>query len=192
MDLTKFGFTSSKHGKKGQESKDQSEKKKEYEKKRKRKFVASWIDEYPGLVYEKAEGATTDGEPEAKMFCEICRKNDITADKSCSMFIGTNAFRKDTLSFHWKSQAHMKCAERQAIKLKSGETQGSNLVGQIVDCVRNMDSSLEDQIKKLLNTAYFVCKEEMPFTSYPTLIKLQEKNDLDVGGFYRSDNACRR
>lgn len=125
------------------------------------------------------------------MFCSICRNNKVTADKSCSMFMGTNAFRKDTLASHWKSQAHIKCAEREAVR-KSEETQGSSFVGPIVECVRKMDSNLEEQIRKLLNTAYFVCKEEMPFTSYPTLIKLQEKNGLDVGGFYRSDNACRR
>lgn len=104
---------------------------------------------------------------------------------------GYKCVQKETLASHWKSQAHIKCAEREAVR-KSEETQGSSFVGPIVDCVRKMDSNLEEQIRKLLNTAYFVCKEEMPFTSYPSLIKLQEKNGLDVGGFYRSDNACRR
>lgn len=189
MDLTKFGFSVNKSSQKKEESDDKKEKKKEYEKKRKRKFQETWIVEYLGLAYEKFE--SSEDEREAKMFCSICRNNKVTADKSCSMFMGTNAFRKDTLASHWKSQAHIKCAEREAVR-KSEETQGSSFVGPIVDCVRKMDSNLEEQIRKLLNTAYFVCKEEMPFTSYPTLIKLQEKNGLDVGGFYRSDNACRR
>lgn len=144
------------------------------------KIQETWIVEYPGLVYEKFE--SSEDEREAKMFCSICHNNKVTADKSCSMFMGTNAFRKDTLVSHWKSQAHMKCAEREALR-KSEETQGSSLAGPIVECVRKMDSNFEEQIRKLLNTAYFVCKEEMPFTSYPTLIKLQEKNGLDVGGF---------
>lgn len=43
---------------------------------------------------------------------------------SCSMFMGRNAYRKNTLISHWKSQAHTKCEER-----KGEETQSSNLVG---------------------------------------------------------------
>lgn len=58
---------------------------------------------------------------------------------SCSMFMGRNAYRKNTLISHWKSQAHTKFEER-----KGEETQSSNLVGQIVECVRKMDSNLEE------------------------------------------------
>lgn len=94
-------------------------------------------------MYEKAERGTSEGEPDAKMFCEICRNNKVTAYKLCSMFSGTNAFRKDTLSFHWKNQAHIKCAERQAVKLKSKETQGSNLVGPIVEWTAILRSKLK-------------------------------------------------
>lgn len=57
---------------------------------------------------------------------------------SCSMSMGRNAYRKNTLISHWKSQAHTKCEER-----KGKETQ-SNLIGQIVECVRKMDSNLEE------------------------------------------------
>lgn len=102
MDLTKFGFSVNKSSQKKEESDDKKEKKKEYEKKRKRKFQETWIVEYPGLVYEKF--ISSEDEREAKMFCSICHNNKVTADKSCSMFMGTNAFRKDTLVSHWKSQ----------------------------------------------------------------------------------------
>lgn len=106
MDLTKFGFSVNKSSQKKEESDDKKEKKKEYEKKRKRKFQETWIVEYPGLVYEKF--ISSEDEREAKMFCSICHNNKVTADKSCSMFMGTNAFRKDTLVSHWKSQKKLK------------------------------------------------------------------------------------
>lgn len=186
MDLTKYGFSvSGKDDKKDEKKRNTKGKKEEYETKRKRKFQTSWLDDFPGLVHE------SDAENDI-MYCEICRDNEITADKSCSMFLGTSTFRKDTLLFHWKSQSHTKCAERQSVKLKSKTSKGSHLVGQIVECVKRMDNNLAEKCGKLFNTVYFVCKQEMPFTSYPTLIALQEKNGLDVGSFYRSDNACRR
>ena len=65
-------------------------------------------------------------------------------------------------------------------------------VGPMVDYVRRQDRENEEKIKKLINTAYHVCKTECPFLDYPRLVVLQEKNDLDMGNFYRSDNAYRR
>ena len=41
----------------------------------------------------------------------------------------------------------------------------------------------EDQIKQLtvcFNTAYFTAKEELPFTLYPELLSLQEKNGVSL------------
>ncbi|XP_076072048.1 zinc finger protein 862-like [Mytilus galloprovincialis] len=55
-----------------------------------------------------------------------------------------------------------------------------------------MEKENEDKIKKLITTAYFICKHEKPFTDFQRLIELQEVNGLDMGNFYRSDNACRR
>ena len=57
--------------------------KKEYETKRTRKFQLSWIEEFPGLVHESGAEILLYLEI---MYCEICRNNEINADKSCSMF----------------------------------------------------------------------------------------------------------
>ena len=64
--------------------------------------------------------------------------------------------------------------------------------GPIVSLVKQMEKEAEDQIIRLFNTAYFICKQEKTFTDYPSLIVLQEMNGLNMGNFYRSDNACRR
>ena len=61
-----------------------------------------------------------------------------------------------------------------------------------VKVVKKMEHGLQEQLIRLINTAYFVAKYEKPFTDYPRLILLQEVNVLDMGNVYRSDNACRR
>jgi hypothetical protein len=61
-----------------------------------------------------------------------------------------------------------------------------------VEVVKKMEHGLQEQLIRLINTAYFVAKYEKPFTDYPRLILLQEVNVLDMGNVYRSDNACRR
>ena len=67
-----------------------------------------------------------EAETEPIMYCSICRSNESSAYRSCSMFLGTNVFRIDTLMYHWKSKSHIKCAERQSVKLQSKNADGSS------------------------------------------------------------------
>jgi hypothetical protein len=47
-----------------------------------------------------------------------------------------------------------------------------------------MENGIQEQIIRLVNTAYFVAKYEKPLTDYPRLILLHEVNGLDMGNFY--------
>ena len=60
--------------------------------------------------------------------------------------------------------------------------------------IRELEAENFDVLRKLFNTAYFVCKEEMSFSSFPSLIRLQKKNGSDLKrlGSYCNDQACRR
>lgn len=40
------------------------------------------------------------------------------------------------------------------------------------------------------NTAYFLAKEELPFTKYAGLIRLQKKNGIEVSSTYANDTKC--
>ena len=130
------------------------------------------------------------------MICQTCNNYPDLADRNCSVFIGTSAFRKDTLIAHWKSNSHRKCEEKKkSDEMKKIEASGScssSQSGSLLSCVRKMEKENEDKIKKLITTAYFICKHKKPFTDFQRLIELQEVNGLDMGDFYRSDNACRR
>ena len=129
MDLTKFGFTTSKEGpQKNRKSKES------YEKKRPRLFIESWKDEFPGLQYTEShdEGdavagpSTSSSRPDTQdlgiMFCQTCRDYDKYSDHSSSMFIGTSKFRKDTLTSHWKSRAHIRCSEKKEVEQAKSRT----------------------------------------------------------------------
>lgn len=41
-----------------------------------------------------------------------------------------------------------------------------------------------------MNTAYFVAKEELPFTKYEGLLSLQKKNGLEINMTYANDKSC--
>ena len=46
----------------------------------------------------------------------------------------------------------------------------------------------------MFNTAYCIMKEELPYTLYTTMLKLQVKNGSDLARLksYQSDKACAR
>ena len=198
MDLMKFCFTTSSSKKKRTQDETTKEMKKAYEAKRERLFQSNWIEEFPGLKYAVPidDHGETDDTKKNIMICKVCLDNQEFADRNCSLFLGTSTFRKDTLIAHWKSVAHRRCEEKQKQKERMKmETTGSETPGTsgpLVNLVRQMEKEVEDQIIRLFNTAYFICKQEKPFTDYPRLIVLQEVNGLNMGNFYRSDNACRR
>ena len=86
--------------------------------------------------------------------------------------------------------------ERQSDPEAVPDVPGSSIVVGAMDlAVRRLN---EDQLQKLavcFNTAYWIAKNELPFTLYPSVLELQTVNGLngvDLAETYKSDNACRR
>ena len=48
------------------------------------------------------------------------------------------------------------------------------------------------EAEKLFRTAYLVVKENLPFTKYNSICKLQQLNGLNLGENYLTDMACSR
>ena len=51
-------------------------------------------------------------------------------------------------------------------------------------------SADEAEMMWKFNTAYFVAKEELPFTKYKSQLDLQRKNGLKLNETYNNDTAC--
>jgi hypothetical protein len=71
MDLTKFGFMTSKKKKTDDHDDEKKEKKKQYEAKRERNFQENWADEFPGVRHavQFDEGNIDESTPKV-MFCQ--------------------------------------------------------------------------------------------------------------------------
>jgi len=41
-----------------------------------------------------------------------------------------------------------------------------------------------------MNTAYFIAKGELPFTKFPGLLQLQQKNGIQMTNTYSNDPKC--
>ncbi len=153
----------------------------EYEERRQRKFNESWITQFPGIRYDEEKDA---------MFCLHCETFRTMADpKSSFVSGGSTSFRIDTIRTHWASKGHLKCDS--AYRLHK---EGVMEKGPMDDVMQRLGEENREVLVKLFNTVYFILQEEMPFTSLPRLIKLQQKNGsaLDRLISYCSDQACRR
>ena len=123
MDLTKFGFSTSKKKKTEDHDDEKKEKKKQYETKRERNFQENWADEFTGVRHavpldEEGNIAVSKSTPKV-MFCQTCFDYPDLADKNSSMYLDTSAFRKDTLISHWKSVSHKRCEDKKKLETKS-------------------------------------------------------------------------
>lgn len=59
-----------------------------------------------------------------------------------------------------------------------------------VQGVQNMEQTLFDQMKNVMHTAYYIAKEELPFTQFPVLHGFINRTGGKLPDFYNSDKAC--
>ncbi|XP_077977576.1 zinc finger protein 862-like [Glandiceps talaboti] len=116
------------------------------------------------------------------MYCEYCRDFPGLASKTSAFFVGTTRNRKQALTEHDKSKPHERC--RAAVFVRRQPAPMDRVIA-------NMEDGMRGKMVKLFNIAYFVAKEELPFTIFPKLCRLHVKNDCEIGKTYFNDHACR-
>jgi len=52
------------------------------------------------------------------------------------------------------------------------------------------DEAQRKDVAMKINTAYFIAKEELPFTKFPKPLDLQRKNGLQIAETYSTDKKC--
>ena len=66
--------------------------------------------------------------------------------------------------------------------------------GPLFKGLRKAAEKMEEQAFKevlvKINTAYFIAKEELPFTKFPGLLQLQQKNDIKMSNTYANGTKC--
>jgi len=82
-----------------------------------------------------------------------------------------------------QSRRHTKCVEAQ--KAKEAPTSTPIRLG-----LRNLNVITEENLVKPFNTAYYIAKNERPFSDFNQLCMLQVKNGVTLGETYLNDKCC--
>ncbi|KAK5896535.1 hypothetical protein CesoFtcFv8_009681 [Champsocephalus esox] len=139
--------------------------------KRKRTFIETWKTQFPWVRCV-----------EDIMFCEVCREYPSIADHNSKPYEGvTGSKRIETLQSHKSSKYHLLCIQRKEVTEKG--------TGPMFVALKKQAENMDDQLKHMFNTAFYVAKLKLPFRSFEGLIELQEKNGIKMPTHYRNDGC---
>ena len=144
-----------------------------------RKFKLSWKQEFTWLKYEPEKNL---------MYCIYCQEAGAEIAGQTDLVTGSCSFKKETLTIHSNSTRHRRA--RDHVLNKQREPSQGPLSKAFQKVQQKNDKEAQREMSVKFNTAYFLAKEELPFTKYAGLIQLQKKNGLEVGPTYANDTKC--
>ena len=144
-----------------------------------RKFQDSWKNEFPWVIYDP--GANT-------MFCDLfCKAGSKIAGKT-EFVTGSKTIKKETLKKHGESHGHLR-AQDFVINEQKPLTKRPIFKG-LKKAAEKIDEQAYKEMSVKMNTVYFIAKEELPFTKFPGLLQLQQKNGIQITSTYSNDIKC--
>jgi hypothetical protein len=99
---------------------------------------------------------------------------------------GSKNFKKETLKLHNESKKHKQCRDA---SLAAEQAQDTG-ISPARNLFRGAESKLRQDVEIKMATAYYIAKEELPFTKFNSLLALQRRNGLELSKTYSSDVMC--
>lgn len=121
-----------------------------------RKYNANWKKEFTWVNFDPQKNA---------LYCTFCQEAGAEIAGKTDFVTGCTSFKKETLSIHGRSHRHTRARDHVLGKQKPASEGPLSAVFQKMRSQNDKDAQKEITIK--INTAYFVAKEELPFTSEP-------------------------
>ena len=144
----------------------------------KSKMLYKWKDEFPWLTIKEEDQA---------FLCSLCCKAPDVAG-STQFLTGCFPIKKDSMQKHAKSNGHLRA---QTAVLAMQKPVHETVNAQSFNKGRKDEEEKERrEVAMKMTTAYFIAKEELPFSKFPGLINLQKKNGLQIWSTYANDKSC--
>ncbi|XP_068757400.1 zinc finger protein 862-like [Montipora capricornis] len=144
----------------------------------KRKFLPHWKEEFPWVVFHENLN---------NMTCEICCSVPELAGKS-EFLTGSCTFKKETLQKHGVSGPHLRA--RDGLLAKQKPLKEAPIAQSLQKGKKAVEEQNRNEMAVKINTAYFIAKEELPFSKFGPILSLQKKNGRNINLTYANDNSC--
>ena len=119
------------------------------------------------------------------MFCDFCQKTGAKLAGKTDFVSGSKTIKKETLKKHGESQSHLRARDF-VINEQCPVTQGPLFKG-LKNAAEKVEEQAFKEVSVKINTAYFIVKEELPYTKFPGLLQLQQKNGIKMSNTNAND-----
>ena len=142
----------------------------------KRKFLPQWKDEF--VVYH---------EDKKMMTCRICCTTPQIAGKT-DFVAGCRTLKKETLGKHNVAGGHLRARDAGIARQKPAKD--SQIAQSLEKGRQDSNERAQKEVEMKINMAYFIAKEELPFSKFAPIVSLQKKNGLAINPIYANSRSC--
>ena len=144
----------------------------------KQKIILKWKDEFPWLTISDEDDTFR---------CGVCCSAPEVAGNN-QFITGCKSTKKETMQKHASSNAHMRA--QNAVLARQKPVRESVLAQSFSKGKKDLEERERKEVAVKMTTAYFIAKEELPFSKFHGLIDLQKKNGIQLTSTYANDRAC--
>ena len=142
------------------------------------KICHKWKDEFPWLIVREEDQA---------VLCSVCCDAPHVAGKT-QFLTGCTSTKKETMQKHAASNGHL-CAQT-AVLAKQKPVRETAIAQSLAKGKKEQEERDQREVAVKITTAYFLAKEEIPFSKFQGLTDLQKKNGLDLTSTYANNKTC--
>lgn len=152
-----------------------------------------WLEEPEFKPWLKIE-ASADGTMLARMWCSVCKNHEdrINACRNFSRaFVDgvteQSALKRDAAVKHRKADQHSRAMNMHANPFTHAELYTSTAIGR---SMASGESEDRERVRKLMDIAYMMAKEEIAFTKFEAIAKLEIRHKVQLGHTYINELKC--
>lgn len=144
----------------------------------KHKICHKWKEEFPWLSVREEDQA---------LLCSVCCEAPHTAGKT-QFLTGCTSTKKETMQKHAASNGHLRA--QAAVLAKQKPVRETAIAQSLAKGKKEQEDRDRREVAVKITTAYFLAKEEIPFSKFQGLIYLQKKNGLELTSTYANNKTC--
>ena len=143
--------------------------------------------QYQTMTWLRCTVDSSDKSLVATLWCEVCRKYERRIDSkknfSRAWIDGSTNHKTSNVVDHASSEQHKAAMALLCREQAKNASEPVTSYSTIARCLHNpsMDPAVRERIKKKFDIAYLMAKENLPFTKYPAIHDLLERNGVELG-----------
>jgi len=128
--------------------------------------------------------------------CSICMKHEknLTSQRNfnTAWCRSTTNVKKDTVITHLKGETHKLAVklDQESEFMKNPGPLPSYAATTLGRAIFKLNQQENETLKKLIEIAFVVAKEELPFTKFVPIAQLEKRHGINLGQTYMNDHAC--